>query len=119
MRLESQVILDGHRVLFLCAGTLLPLVGPRLIQMGAPREPLAAALLLFRTCRGFVQGCFVTDLGRGFPFEAELVAAMLAIEIALNKGWLGWNRTLPMLSACSLLARPLFHGIIAVDGFGY
>ncbi|KAK2639491.1 hypothetical protein Ddye_027286 [Dipteronia dyeriana] len=35
---------------------------------------------VFRTCRGFVKGCFAIPLGVCFAFEAELAAAVYAID---------------------------------------
>ena len=52
---------------------------------GAPG--LATAAGLFRTSRGFVKLCFVEHLGSLFAYEAELVAAMTGIEIAVRHGW--------------------------------
>ncbi|KAK2658407.1 hypothetical protein Ddye_004940 [Dipteronia dyeriana] len=37
---------------------------------------------VFRTCRGFVKGCFATPLGVCFAFEAELAVAVYAIDYA-------------------------------------
>ncbi|KAK3221988.1 hypothetical protein Dsin_009013 [Dipteronia sinensis] len=42
---------------------------------------------VFRTCRSFVKACFVVPLGQVFAFEAELLAASLAINYAWNLGW--------------------------------
>lgn len=42
---------------------------------------------IFKNFQGFVVGCFSQNLGRGFAFEAEIIAAMLAIEIAFEKIW--------------------------------
>ncbi|KAK3229339.1 hypothetical protein Dsin_001220 [Dipteronia sinensis] len=41
---------------------------------------------VFRTCRGFVKGCFAIPLGVCFAFEAELAAAIHAID-AWTFGW--------------------------------
>ncbi|KAK3204709.1 hypothetical protein Dsin_018755 [Dipteronia sinensis] len=35
----------------------------------------------------FVKGCFATPLGQIFAFEAELLAASMAINFAWNCGW--------------------------------
>ncbi|KAK2657980.1 hypothetical protein Ddye_011032 [Dipteronia dyeriana] len=42
---------------------------------------------VFRTSRGFVKGCFVIPLDVCFAFEAELVAAVYAIDYAWTFGW--------------------------------
>ncbi|KAK2644850.1 hypothetical protein Ddye_020045 [Dipteronia dyeriana] len=42
---------------------------------------------VFRTCRSFVKACFAVPLGQVFTFEAELLAASLAINYAWNLGW--------------------------------
>ncbi|KAK0599983.1 hypothetical protein LWI29_010426 [Acer saccharum] len=42
---------------------------------------------VFRTCRGFVRGCFAIPLGVCFAFEAELAAAIHAIDYAWTFGW--------------------------------
>ncbi|KAK3225524.1 hypothetical protein Dsin_005386 [Dipteronia sinensis] len=42
---------------------------------------------VFRTCRYFVKACFAVPLGLVFVFEAELLAASLAINYAWNLGW--------------------------------
>ena len=42
---------------------------------------------VFRNCRAFVKGCFVSPLGQVFAFEAELIAASMAINFAWQNGW--------------------------------
>ncbi|KAK2663348.1 hypothetical protein Ddye_001922 [Dipteronia dyeriana] len=42
---------------------------------------------VFRTCRSFVKACFAVPIGHVFAFEAELLAASLAINYAWNLGW--------------------------------
>ncbi|KAK3204772.1 hypothetical protein Dsin_018818 [Dipteronia sinensis] len=42
---------------------------------------------VFQTCRSFVKVCFAVPLGQVFAFEAELLAASLAINYAWNLGW--------------------------------
>ena len=42
---------------------------------------------IFRNCRAFVKGCFAIPLGQVFAFEAELLAALLAINFAWKYGW--------------------------------
>ncbi|KAK3221823.1 hypothetical protein Dsin_008848 [Dipteronia sinensis] len=42
---------------------------------------------VFWTCRSFVKACFAVPLGQVFAFEAELLAASLAINYAWNLGW--------------------------------
>ncbi|KAK0608762.1 hypothetical protein LWI29_035530 [Acer saccharum] len=42
---------------------------------------------VFRTCRGFIRGCFAIPLGVCFAFEAELAAAVHAIDYAWTFGW--------------------------------
>ncbi|KAK3194054.1 hypothetical protein Dsin_025364 [Dipteronia sinensis] len=42
---------------------------------------------VFRTCRSFVKAYFAVPLGRVFAFEAELLAASLALNYAWNLGW--------------------------------
>ncbi|KAI9182594.1 hypothetical protein LWI28_026984 [Acer negundo] len=37
---------------------------------------------IFRNCRAFMKGCFAISLGQVFAFEAELLAASLAINFA-------------------------------------
>ena len=39
---------------------------------------------VFRTCRGFVKGCFVADMGVGYALEAEIWAVIIAIEVAFH-----------------------------------
>ncbi|KAK3192975.1 hypothetical protein Dsin_024285 [Dipteronia sinensis] len=48
---------------------------------------LAGYAGVFRTCRGFVKGCFAIPLGVCFAFEAELAAAVHTIDYAWNFGW--------------------------------
>ncbi|KAK0575059.1 hypothetical protein LWI29_033415 [Acer saccharum] len=48
---------------------------------------LAGCAGVFRTCRGFVRGCFAIPLGVCFAFEAELAAAVHAIDYAWTFGW--------------------------------
>ncbi|KAK2659082.1 hypothetical protein Ddye_005615 [Dipteronia dyeriana] len=43
---------------------------------------LAGCAGFFRTCKGFVKGCFAIPLGVCFAFEAELAAADYAIDYA-------------------------------------
>ena len=52
---------------------------------GAPGGIVSAGV--FRTCRGFVKGCFVADMGVGYALEAEIWAVIIAIEVAFHKGW--------------------------------
>ncbi|KAK3221853.1 hypothetical protein Dsin_008878 [Dipteronia sinensis] len=47
---------------------------------------------VFWTCKSFVKACFAVLLGQVFAFEAELLAALLAINYAWN---LGWHRIWP------------------------
>ncbi|KAK3225743.1 hypothetical protein Dsin_005605 [Dipteronia sinensis] len=42
---------------------------------------------VFRNCRAFVKGCFAVPLGQVFAFEAELLAASMAINFAWQNGW--------------------------------
>ncbi|KAK0608113.1 hypothetical protein LWI29_025664 [Acer saccharum] len=42
---------------------------------------------VFRNCRAFVKGCFAVPLGQVFAFEAELIAASMAINFAWQNGW--------------------------------
>ncbi|KAK1577292.1 hypothetical protein Q3G72_020471 [Acer saccharum] len=42
---------------------------------------------VFRTCRGFVKGCFAIPLGVCFAFEIELATAVHAIDNAWTFGW--------------------------------
>ncbi|XP_057811785.1 uncharacterized protein LOC131026023 [Salvia miltiorrhiza] len=42
---------------------------------------------VFRDHTAMVQGCFHTKGGSGFPFEAELLAAITTIAITYNRGW--------------------------------
>ncbi|KAI9160260.1 hypothetical protein LWI28_006684 [Acer negundo] len=42
---------------------------------------------IFRNCRAFVKGYFAIPLGQVFAFEAELLAASLAINFAWKYGW--------------------------------
>ncbi|KAK3184879.1 hypothetical protein Dsin_032165 [Dipteronia sinensis] len=42
---------------------------------------------IFRTCRSFVKACFAVPLGQVSAFEAELLAASLAVNYAWNLGW--------------------------------
>ncbi|KAK3184210.1 hypothetical protein Dsin_031496 [Dipteronia sinensis] len=48
---------------------------------------LAGCAGVFRTCRGFVKGCFAIPLGVCFAFKVELVAAVHAIDYAWTFGW--------------------------------
>ena len=52
---------------------------------GAPG--LAGCAVVFRNCRGFVKDCFAISLRIGFAFEAELAAAIHAIEYAWTFNW--------------------------------
>ena len=42
---------------------------------------------IFRTCRGFVEGCFAVYIGIKFAFEAEIMGFILAIEAASKFNW--------------------------------
>ena len=42
---------------------------------------------IFRTCKGFVKGCFSVGLGIRFSFEAELFGFMIALEITHKFSW--------------------------------
>ncbi|KAL8463490.1 hypothetical protein ACS0TY_034223 [Phlomoides rotata] len=42
---------------------------------------------VFRDNFGVFRGCFAVSHGWGFAFEAELASALLAIELAHDKGW--------------------------------
>ncbi|KAK3189490.1 hypothetical protein Dsin_029051 [Dipteronia sinensis] len=42
---------------------------------------------VFRNCRALVKGCFAVPLGQVFAFEAELLAALMAINLAWQNGW--------------------------------
>ena len=42
---------------------------------------------VFRTCKGFVKGCFAYGLGIGFAFKAEIMSFILAVEKAKEFGW--------------------------------
>ena len=46
--------------------------------MGSPGVGSCSGI--FRNCRAFVKGCFNIPLGQVFAFEAELLAASLAIN---------------------------------------
>lgn len=59
--------------------------GKSLSALGAPG--LATCGGVFRNSRGFVQGCFSIKMGIAFAFEAELLAAILAIEAAAERNW--------------------------------
>ncbi|KAK3217683.1 hypothetical protein Dsin_011653 [Dipteronia sinensis] len=48
---------------------------------------LAGCAGVFRTCRGFVKGCFVIPIGVCFAFKAELATAVHAIDYAWTFGW--------------------------------
>lgn len=48
---------------------------------------LAAAGGIFRDCLGVCHGCFAEPLGIQTSFFAELMAIVLAIEIAVHRGW--------------------------------
>ncbi|KAK2636307.1 hypothetical protein Ddye_031099 [Dipteronia dyeriana] len=41
---------------------------------------------IFRNCRAFVKGCFAVPLDHVFAFEAELLAASIAINFAWQNG---------------------------------
>ncbi|KAK6138812.1 hypothetical protein DH2020_027447 [Rehmannia glutinosa] len=51
----------------------------------APRRCVAAGV--YRNCRGFFTGCFIQNIGVGFAFQAELMAAIFAIERGYRRGW--------------------------------
>ncbi|XP_057767409.1 uncharacterized protein LOC130987739 [Salvia miltiorrhiza] len=53
--------------------------------MGAPG--IIAAGGVFRDNWGWVRGCFHFKGGKGFAFEAELLAVIHAIDIAHHCGW--------------------------------
>ena len=42
---------------------------------------------IFRTCRGFIKGCFSLFLGTRLAFEAEIMGFILAIEFAYKFKW--------------------------------
>ncbi|KAK2649124.1 hypothetical protein Ddye_016613 [Dipteronia dyeriana] len=42
---------------------------------------------IFRNCRAFVKGCFVVPVDHVFAFEAELLAASIAIKFAWQNRW--------------------------------
>ncbi|KAK3226250.1 hypothetical protein Dsin_006112 [Dipteronia sinensis] len=42
---------------------------------------------VFRNCRAFVKGCFAVPLGQVFGFEAELLAASMAINYVWQNMW--------------------------------
>ncbi|KAK2652371.1 hypothetical protein Ddye_012227 [Dipteronia dyeriana] len=42
---------------------------------------------IFRNCRAFVKGCFAVPLDHVFAFEAELLAASIAINFSWQNGW--------------------------------
>ncbi|KAK0578736.1 hypothetical protein LWI29_015418 [Acer saccharum] len=48
---------------------------------------LAGCAEVFRTCRGFVKGCFAIPLGVCFAFKAELAIAVHAIDYTWTFGW--------------------------------
>ena len=48
---------------------------------------LAGSAGVFRNCRGFIRGCFALPIGIAYAFEAELVAAIHAINYAWDRGW--------------------------------
>ncbi|KAK2646800.1 hypothetical protein Ddye_021995 [Dipteronia dyeriana] len=48
---------------------------------------LTGCARVFRTCRGFVKGCFAIPLGVCFAFGAELAAAIYAIDYAWTFDW--------------------------------
>jgi hypothetical protein len=54
-------------------------------QKGCPG--LAAFGGIFRDCRGTYVGGFSCNLGISNSLFAELIAAMLSIEMANDKGW--------------------------------
>lgn len=53
----------------------------------------AASGGIFRGSKGEISGCFSSYIGISFALNAELVATMLAIELASQRGWhrYGWN----------------------------
>ncbi|XP_057803758.1 uncharacterized protein LOC131019091 [Salvia miltiorrhiza] len=53
--------------------------------LGAPGKIAAGGV--FRDNHGCVRGCFHQDGGKGFAFEAELLAVILAIQIAHERNW--------------------------------
>ncbi|XP_057803256.1 uncharacterized protein LOC131018559 [Salvia miltiorrhiza] len=52
---------------------------------GAPRKIATGGV--FRDNVGWVRGCFHYKGGTGFAFEAELLAVIMAIQIAHSRGW--------------------------------
>ncbi|XP_057811725.1 uncharacterized protein LOC131025962 [Salvia miltiorrhiza] len=55
--------------------------------MGAP-SLIAAGSVIFRDEWAWVRGCFHTQGGIGFAFEAKLLVIITAINIAHDRGWL-------------------------------
>lgn len=69
-------------------GFLLPVAGSTLILIGRPKVPLATPVGgIFKDRSGAVLGCFAEYYGITDSFQAEISAAMSAINMAHNKGW--------------------------------
>ncbi|KAL8477617.1 hypothetical protein ACS0TY_029790 [Phlomoides rotata] len=52
---------------------------------GAPANLIGGGV--FQDSFGVFKGCFATNHGTGFAFEAELATAFYAIELAQENGW--------------------------------
>ena len=76
-------------LLFQSLGTVPLLVGSRLTLMEPPKGALGHSGCggIFKTCQGFVKGCFSAYLGICSAFEAEIMGLILAIEAGHQFNW--------------------------------
>lgn len=51
------------------------------------QDPGLSAYGIFRDSKAVILGCFSYSIGISYSFYAELMAAMIAIELAWEKGW--------------------------------
>lgn len=63
---------------------------------------------LFQNARGFLHGAFTGSLGTAYAFEAELMAAIYAINKAFEVGWRNlWTETITIYVVHMLCSKDL------------
>ncbi|KAK2657383.1 hypothetical protein Ddye_010440 [Dipteronia dyeriana] len=77
---DGQRLLFGRRFSQLFSDIFLPIRGVR-----SSLRPCAGGI--FHNCGAFIKGCFVVPLDHVFAFEAELLAASIAINFAWQNEW--------------------------------
>ncbi|KAK9282908.1 hypothetical protein L1049_011133 [Liquidambar formosana] len=76
------------------------------LAKGNPGPTVAGGV--FRNCRGFVKGIFSFNIGIQSAFYAELLAVILGIEQAWDKGWFQIWLESDSLSVIQCLSNPDF-----------